>query len=97
MTTCCTTCYTTRAMLKSYVYIPEELNRKIKTTAKLQKKSKAQVIREALEKGVSSIARERGASAEALLKLAKLGEKYAVAGPKDLSANLDKYVWGGKE
>jgi len=84
-------------MLRSYIYLPDELGRKIKRTAKLQKKSRAQVVREALEKGITSMQREQGASAEVLLKLAKLAEKYTIRGPKDLSANLDKYTWGEKE
>lgn len=84
-------------MLKSYVYIPDELNRKIELVVKAQKKSKAAIIREALMKGIAPMQREKGASAEALLRLAKLGEKYTVKGPKDLSSNLNKYAWGGKE
>lgn len=97
MTTCCTTCYTFLIMLRTYVYLPEELGQKIKRAAKLQKKSRAEIMRQALEKGIASIYREQGASLEVLLKIARLGEKYTVAGPKDLSANLDKYAWGGKE
>lgn len=26
----------------------------------------------------------------------KINQKYKITGPKDLSANLDKYTWGGK-
>lgn len=84
-------------MLKSYVYIPDELNRKIGLAVKAQKKSKAAIIREALAKGMVSIQREKGASAQALLELAKFAEKYTIKGPKDLSSNLNKYAWGGKE
>lgn len=84
-------------MLKSYIYIPDELNRKIELVVKTQKKSKAAIIREALAKGIVSIQRDKGASAEALLKLAKFAEKYSIKGPKDLSSNLNKYAWGGKE
>lgn len=83
-------------MLKSYVYIPDELNRKIELAVRVQKKSKAAIIREALMKGIASIQREKGASVEALLKLAKLAEKYTIKGPKDLSSNLNKYTWGGR-
>lgn len=84
-------------MLRSYVYLPEELGRKIKQTAKLQKKSKAEVIRQALEKGIASMQREPGESLEVLLEIARLGEKYTITGPKDLSANLDKYAWEERE
>ena len=93
LTTCCTTCYT-YIMLKTYLYIPEQLERRIKLTAETQKKSKAEVIRQALEKGISAIAQQGTVSAHALLKIAEVGEKYKPKGPKDLSANLDKYLWG---
>lgn len=39
-------------MLKTYLYIPDELNRKIEQTSKLNGKSKAEVIRNAIENGL---------------------------------------------
>ena len=39
------------SMLKTYLYIPDELDKQIIKAAKSQKKSKAEVIRKALEKG----------------------------------------------
>lgn len=41
-------------MLKTYLYIPDDLNKKIEKTSKLNGKSKAEVIRTALEKGLES-------------------------------------------
>lgn len=41
-------------MLKTYLYLPEELNKKIEKASKLNSKSKAEVIRTALEKGLDS-------------------------------------------
>lgn len=41
-------------MLKTYLYIPEQLNRKIEKTSKLNGKSKAEVIRTAIEEGLES-------------------------------------------
>lgn len=38
----------------------------------------------------------RPGGAEGLLELAKLAEKYHIKGPKDLSSNHDKYIWGDK-
>lgn len=84
-------------MLKTYLYIPEQLETKITLTAKTQNKSKAEVIRQALEKGITAIAQEGTASAQVLLKLAEIGEKYKPKGPKDLSENLDTYLWGMKK
>lgn len=80
-------------MLKTYLYIPEHINKKIDYTAKAQKRSKAEVIREALENGINSVQRQGTASAEVLLKIAELGKKYNVRGPKDSSARMDEYLW----
>lgn len=33
-------------------------------------------------------------SAKSLFLLADLAKKYKTTGPKDLSTNLDKYLWG---
>lgn len=81
-------------MLKTYLYIPDELNEKIEHSAKLRKKSKAEIMRQALQEGLIVVERQHGGGAEILLKLAELGQKYHPLGPKDLSANLDKYLWG---
>jgi len=80
-------------MFKTYLYIPEELNKKIIRVTMDRKKSKASIMREALEKGLEDIQKEGNASAEVLLKLAEIGEKYMAKGPKDLSSNIDKYLW----
>ncbi|MDO8570539.1 MAG: hypothetical protein Q7R97_03060 [Candidatus Daviesbacteria bacterium] len=81
-------------MLKTYLYLPEQLNEKINLIAQTQNKSKAEVIRQTLEKGITAVAHQGTASVQALLKLAEIGKKYKPKGPKDLSANLDKYLWG---
>ena len=61
-------------MLKTYLYIPEELDEKISLTAKLQNRSKAEVIRQALEKGITVVTHQGAASAQALLKVAEIGK-----------------------
>lgn len=84
-------------MLRTYLYIPEHLEKKINQTAKLQKKSKAEVMRKALEKGLGVVDQYNGAQilldlskkAQELLKNEKL--------PRDLSVNHDYYLWGGKK
>ncbi len=81
-------------MLKTYLYIPEELERKIIQTTQSQNKSKAEVMRQALEKGISAISQQGSLSVQALLRIAEIGEKYQPRGPKHLSANLDQYLWG---
>lgn len=81
-------------MLRTYLYIPEHLEKKINVTAKAQKTSKAEVMRQALEKGITVVQQQGTASVVALQKLAEIGERYQPKGPKDLSSNLDKYLWG---
>ena len=82
-------------MLKTYLYVPEELAKKITQTAKAQNKSKAEVIRQALEKGLKEGFKNQGnAGLEVLFKLAELGKKYKLRGPKDSSARMDEYLWG---
>lgn len=81
-------------MLKTYLYIPETLEREINTTAKVQKKSKAEVMRQALEKGITVVQQQGSVSAQALLKIAAVGKKYNLQGPKDGSEKMDDYLWG---
>lgn len=80
-------------MLKTYLYIPEHLEAKIVRTAKNQNKSKAEVIRQALESGIGAVQQQSSASAEVLLKIAELGKRHKVKGPKDSSARMDEYLW----
>lgn len=79
-------------MLRTYLYIPEELDRQIKTIAKTQKKSKAETIRQALERGIETI--NRKGSAISLLKLAEIGKKGNFKGPKNSSQRIDELLWG---
>lgn len=80
-------------MLKTYLYIPDYLEDRINRTAQLQKKSKAEVMRQALEKGISAVLQQGTASAQVLLKIAELGKKNNVKGPKDSSTRMDEYLW----
>lgn len=77
-------------MIRTQIYLPEDLYREIGWLAKKEKKAKAQVIREALEKEVE---KKQGNAGETLLKLAAMAKKYKWKGPKDLSVNHDKYLY----
>lgn len=81
-------------MLKTYLYLPELLDQKIYRVAQTQKKSKAEVIRLALEKGINAVREQGNASALVLLKLASLGKQYRLQGPKDSSIRMDQLLWG---
>lgn len=82
-------------MQRTHIYLPEELNTEIEFTAKTQRKSKAEVIRAALEHGIKVIRPRRSNSAKVLLEIAKEAKKLNIKGPKDLSINHDHYTWGG--
>lgn len=81
-------------MLRTYLYIPEHLQEKINHTAKNQNKSKAEVMRQALEKGITQVTQQGTASARILLKLAELGKQQNLKGPRDSSARMDELLWG---
>lgn len=80
-------------MLKTYLYIPEQLKERINRTAKTQDKSKAEIMRQALEKGITALQQQGTASAQALLKIAEIGKRFNLKGPKDGSEKLDDYLW----
>jgi len=81
-------------MLRTYLYIPEQLEEKINHTAKTQKRSKAEVIRQALEKGIFAVQQQGAASLEVLSKIAEIGRKYKVKGPNDAVKRFDEYLYG---
>lgn len=75
-------------MIRTQVFLPEETYQYIKIRALREKKSAAQVIRDALHTGMKRSSSKQNAGG-ALLQLAKLEGK----GPKDLSKNIDKYLY----
>lgn len=80
-------------MLKTYLYIPDDLNKEVGALALEKKSSKAEVLRDALLKGIEQLKKQRGGSAEILLKIGRMAEANGVRGPKDLSEKLDDYLW----
>lgn len=93
--TCDTTC-DTMCMLRTYLYIPDNMQAKIMHVAKKHNKSKAETIRRVLETGLDALEMQENTSTDVLMELARIGEKYKLKGPKDLSSNLDAYLWGEK-
>jgi hypothetical protein len=82
-------------MIRTQVYLTEEQTRDIKLRAKRENKPEAEVIRELLDTGrhaAASTAHE--STGDALLRLAKLGERLHVKAPADLSARIDDIVYG---
>lgn len=83
-------------MLKTYLYVPDQLNTELVLLAKTQKVSKAALMRDALEEGITHIKKKRAGSASLLLRIAEIGKKYRPNGPRDLSSRMDEYLWEAK-
>lgn len=81
-----------RHMIRTQVYLPDQLYQEIGLVAKREKKPRAQVIRETLNEGLGRKKSTRNGGT-ALLELAKLGKKLRIKGPKDLSTTIDKYLY----
>lgn len=78
-----------RHMIRTQVYLPEILYKNVRLAARKQNKPAAQIIRELLEGGVKQKTKKTNAG-DALLRLAKLAVR---KGPRDLSVNIDKYLY----
>lgn len=85
-------------MLRINIYIPEELNQRLDFAAQAKKKVKAEIIRQAINKGLNEIY-PKSSSAQALVDLAKMAKKFPSHpnDPKDISTNHNYYAWGGEK
>lgn len=85
-------------MLRVNIYIRESVDRDIALLAGLMKRSKAEVVRSALDEGMRLI-RPKSLTARRLISLSEEAEKIPTKGlvPKDLIKNLDYYTWGGRK
>ncbi len=82
-------------MIRTQVYITKEQARDIKLKAKRENKREAEVIRDLVRTGLDASRRTRQeTTGEALLRLARLGEKLKVKAPADLSSRIDDYLYG---
>ena len=85
-------------MQRISVYIPDDTRQKINLVAKAKNKIQAEIIRDALDKGLRVI-QPKSTSAQVLLDLAEMAKKIPTKGkvPKDASINHDYYLWGGEK
>ncbi len=84
-------------MIRTQVYLTEEQAQDIKLRAKRENKREAEVIRELLSMGFNvSRSASRETTGEALLRLARLGEKLQVKAPSDLSSRIDDFLYGNE-
>lgn len=75
-------------MIRTQVYLPDELYQNIRLLAKREEKSAAELIRELLKRGLKNETKYIS-TGRAFLEIAKIKAK----GPKDLSENIDKYLY----
>jgi hypothetical protein len=69
--------------------------RNCKTEKSGENKREAEVIRDLVRTGLDASRRtHQETTGEALLRLARLGEKLKVKAPADLSSRIDDYVYG---
>ena len=77
-------------MVRAQIYIPETMHERAKLLAKNKKRSIAHLYRTFIASGLKT-SENRGRDLTALAKLNIKG------GPKNLSRDLDKYIYGGKK
>lgn len=77
-------------MIRTQIYIPETLHERAKTIARNKRQSLAHLYRSFIANGLQ-VSKSRGGDLTALAKLSIKG------GPKDLSRDIDKYLYGGKK
>ncbi len=82
-------------MLRTNVYLTEDQERAIKVRAAIMNKPKAEILREVISHGLKATSVQKSASTATFLRLASIAKQFKGkgTGPKDLSANLDEYIW----
>lgn len=82
-------------MLRTNVYLTEDQERELNRRAAIAKRAKAAVLREVIDQGLKTTPSQKSASTASFMKLAEIAQKFKGRGsaPRDLSTNLDKYIW----
>ncbi len=79
-------------MIRKQIYISEPVDEQLNHIARVKGKAVAEVVRTFIEEGIQKTNDIDYSGRSALLKLVSLKVK---GGSKDLSANLDHYLYGG--
>jgi hypothetical protein len=88
-------CYNVIHMMRTQIYLTKEQTQDIKLRSKRENKAEAEVIRELLDIGRTvSPNTAHESTGDALLRLAKLGERLHIKAPADLSTRIDDYLYG---
>lgn len=83
-------------MNRTQIYLPQNRLRELRKIAHERNTTLSQVIREFVERGLEGdkSPKKKTKKFESLLDVADNIERMGVGGPKDLSQNLDKYLYG---
>lgn len=81
--------YTTFNMIRTQIYIPTTTHQQLKHLAKQRTKPMADVVREFIDSGLQKVAQDQSGKKT----LEALSQLHLTGGPKDLSQNLDKYLY----
>lgn len=86
-------------MLRTNVYLTEKQKKEITLRAAMNKKPKAAVLRDIIDHGLKAIPLNISPSSIGFMKLGKAATRFKgkIKGPKDLSQNIDKYLWDNHE
>lgn len=79
-------------MIRTQIYIPDDIRSQLIQLAKARSTSMAEITREFIENGLKN-SKHIDRSGKTVLK--RLLNMNIRKGPKDLSANLDHYLYGG--
>lgn len=78
-------------MKRTQIYLPHDLYAQLKAIAQQESTSVSEVVRKNL---TDKIREKKHSGVNTLLSLAEIGKKWKIKAPKDLSANLDYYLYG---
>lgn len=80
-------------MIRTQVYLSEQLASTVRFLANASRKPKAVIIRIALSEGLRTLAVQQLNGGTGLVRLAELGEQLRVQGPKELSSTIDQILY----
>lgn len=92
--TCCIQYVYNPTMIRTQIYIPEPMHRRVSHLAQAQDTSIAEIVRTLLESSLKEVGKIDYSGKETLRKIASLKLK---GGPADLSANHNYYLYGGEK
>lgn len=78
-------------MIRTQIYLDPKTHKRLLNLAKTKKTSMAQIVRESVEEKIEKEEKKDTSGIEVMLRLANIRAK---GGPKDLSTNIDHYLYG---